>query len=43
MTYEQKLNREAMIRRIYKVIQKEKADNRREHYNALREKWEGRL
>lgn len=39
MTYEQKLNREAMIRRIYKAIQKEKADKRREHYNTLREKW----
>lgn len=39
MTYEQKLNREATIRRIYKAIQKEKADKRREHYNALREKW----
>lgn len=43
MTYEQKLNREAMIRRIYKVIQKWKADKRREHYSALRDKWEGRL
>ena len=43
MTYEQKLNREAVIRRAYSKVKSEKEKERRKHYSQLREKWEGRL
>lgn len=43
MTYEQKLNREAVIRRAYAKVKAKAEKKRRKHYSQLREKWEDRL
>jgi hypothetical protein len=39
LTYEQKLEREIIIRKICKANDKKRMDDRKKHYKQLRDKW----